>query len=553
MSQSNKGVIAVVAGGCLLGLAVGLGYLFYWAPKQKAKETRSEISEWGERWKKAKLCLLGEAISSDTLEAVVARELSSTGVKNALQGCITPLKTLARDQGATSEEQAVEDAWYALRVPLGKLAQAHAWRTAQKPNKEQQALWTNLATAIQEVERGYQTLRASANLTVHTPPAKRLDLASKVMTLKTPGDTPAAVTEVTLKDDRITYLTGSEQGTYFAEVADDNSVTFTQLSPLALRAADGNWGLWIERDGIPIHESEAAKGDFVMAGPLDDLGEPAGDGALLHTLATGESAWLKFAIGEQSRVALFRSSIETNESLSWSYQLRGSTDGGATWSTMPLPDEELYVSLKRAPKGNYISWQDSPSNAILHYQELSKQGAALQTLRFRGESASIRNWPPELCQGPNRRWWLVDGHVYTIDENNALVAIKGRLEQDTNNYEQTMRCSDSRFAITSRSYGETYRNQLAVQTCTLRGCTAAPIYVPAPIDARFYPLFHDSQYTVVVVIAGFAAIWTEGSTTPTVVALGSDNPVTGVLSRNGNLEALVWPPEDDAPTLVKLR
>ena len=75
----------------------------------------------------------------------------------------------------------------------------------------------------------------------------------------------------------------------------------------------------------------------------------------------------------------------------------------------------------------------------------------------------------------------------------------------------------------------------------------------APGDAKFFPLFHNGTYTVVVVIAGFAAIWDEGSTTPSVVVLGSDAPITGAVSRNGALEALMWPAEDNTPSLLKLR
>ena len=553
VSQSNKGVIAVLAGGCFLGLAIGLGYLFYWAPKQKAKETRREIAEWGGHWQRARLCLLGDAPSADPLEAVAARELSSTNVKGALSGCITDLKLLAREEGSTTEEHAVEDAWYALRIPLGKLAQAHAWRTAKEPNKDQQTLWVNLATAIEDVDKGYRALYAAAGMTALKPKAKRLSPAPKVLTLTTPGSEPTAVTEVTLKDDRVTYQTNSDEGAFVAELKLDNSVSFTQLSPLALRAAEGAWGLWIEHDGIPINEHEAQPGDLVMAGPLDDLGEPAADGTILHKVATNESVRLKFAIGEASRVALFRSYIETPETLSWSRKLMSSSDNGVSWTPMSLPTGELYVSLKRSPKGNYISWQDSPTSTTLHYQELSKNGAAIQTLRFKGDRASIQNWPPELCQAPNRRWWVLDGHVYTIDENDALVAIKNRLEQDPNNYEQSMRCSDSGFAITSRSYGETYRDQLAVQTCTLKTCTTAPFRVPAPVDAKFYPLFHEGKYTVVVAMGGFAAVWTEGTETPVVIAIGSEAPITGAVSRNGSLEAFMWPPEDTAPTLLKLR
>tara|TARA_R110002096_G_scaffold77896_3_gene183176 strand:+ start:2335 stop:3999 length:1665 start_codon:yes stop_codon:yes gene_type:complete len=554
MSQSNKGVIAVVAGGCLLGLALGLGYVFYWAPKQRAELTRSEIAEWGQHWSRARACLIGKApASSDVLEAVVARELSDVAVKGKLAGCVGALKKLGRKDGANTEEQAVEDAWYALRTPLGKLAQAHAWRTAKEPNKKQQALWQNLATAIEEVDSGYLALLAAAKVSAPKTADTRLATATKIMSLPTPGNTPVSLSEVLLKEDRITYLASGQEGTYFAVVDQANAATFTQLSPLALRAADATWGLWVEHDGIPINENEAIAGDFIMAGPLDALGEPAADGTLLHTLVDGESVGLKFAIGDASRVALFRSSIATSESITWSYQLRGSQDAGVTWSSMPLPADELYVSLKREPTGNYLSWQDSPTSTVLHYQELSKDSSVVRTLEFRGDRDSIRNWPPEICHAPNRTWWLVDGHVYTLDESDALLAIRGRLEQDTNNYEQTMRCTDSGFAITSRSFGSKYRDRLAVQTCSLSECTEAPLWMLAPGDAKFFPLFHNGTYTVVVVIAGFAAIWDEGSTTPSVVVLGSDAPITGAVSRNGALEALMWPAEDNTPSLLKLR
>ena len=244
MSQSNKGVIAVVAGGCILGLAIGLAYVFYWAPKQRAAQTRHEIEAWGERWQETKDCLVGDTpASSNAFEAVVARELSMTSLKQKLRGCIVQLKKLPREEGANTEEQDVEDAWYALRVPVGKLAQAHAWRTAKEPDKDVQKLWTNLAIAIESVDVHYAALRDSADLPPVKNTSQRLPAAATVQALETPEGKDARISDVALHTGRITYLAETDATTYLASLSDTGPAVFAPLSPLALRAADQDWGV----------------------------------------------------------------------------------------------------------------------------------------------------------------------------------------------------------------------------------------------------------------------------------------------------------------------
>ena len=298
-------------------------------------------------------------------------------------------------------------------------------------------------------------------------------------------------------------------------------------------------------------------GDRVRIGALDAFGEPGADGTLLHTLAEGERVWLKFAMGAETRFVLFRRATVGALATVWDHQLLTSSDSGATWTSLPLPEGELYVSLKRAGHGNHLSWAESPTSMQWHWQQLSDEGSVEQTLNFAGNRMDVSNWPPELCQSASRSWWLVDGALYTIGPDAVLLPVPGRLAQDTGNYAQSMSCSDEGFAITSRSYLEQYRDQLAVQTCDTQACTREPLRIPAPEGAGFFAQYHEGQYTVVVTTGGAAALWTGSKQEPDIFALGTDPmaapEVTGAVSRQGSLQLLLWPAEAAVPQLLKLR
>ncbi len=555
MSQSNKGMVVVLAGGCLLGLALGLGYLLYWTPMQRAKQARQEIDAWGAHWNETKACLLGPSpASGDVLEAMIARELSTTNWGVTLRGCTSHLKGLPREQGADTEEPPIEDAWYALRVPVGKLATAHAWRSAKKPSIDTLKLWTDLAHAIVLVDGKYDDLRAAAEMASQQKNSQRLASAGQVQSLETPEDQEAEVSNVALNAGLITYTATIEASSYLATLDESGASTFVAVSPLALRAADADWGLWVEHDGIPIHESLASQGDRVFAGPLDTFGEPAADGTLLHRVGKQEQLSLEFAVGEQTRVALFRRIVYSATEATWAHRLMASTNGGVTWTKHPLPDSEIFVALRRASHGSYIgrSATNDPSSMHWQWQQLGSDGVQTRTLEFEGDRLRAKNWPPELCQADSRAWWIVDGSVYTIGTDRKLRRLPTKLIQDTRNYDQRMTCSDESFAVTSRSYNPLYKDQLAVETCDTEKCITKPRRIPAPMAAGVFPLHHKGTYAVIVVMGEFAAVWTARSEQPRIVRLDADGEAVGGISRQDHIQLMLWPKTAKVPKLLQV-
>lgn len=555
MSQSNKGVLAVLAAGCILGSAIGLGYAFVWAPKQRVEAARREIREWGVTWTKSKFCLIGrKPPSRDTTEALLARELSSLLANSDLAGCRSAIKQLTRQAGATTENEAIEKAWEALQSPLNKLKQAHLGKVVTAPEKPQAELTRSLAKAIDKVDAHYEALRDSANLAPSKNDANRLPIAETVMLLAAPAQ-QATYRNVLVRDGHIRYEVDTNLATFIAELNDDGETRFEQLSHLALRAVNARWGLWIERDGIPVAERESQEGDTLVAGPLDDLGDPAADGTVLYSLEHGESASLKFAVGDTYRYALSRHVVETDENTSWEYRMITSSDSGATWSRYELPDSELYVSLQRDSHGSHLSWQDVPTSSVLKYQELSSEGSELKSLDFARDRSAFASWPPEACHAPNRTWWVVGGYVYTaLRADGELQAVAGTVAYDTENYDQIMRCSDEGFAVTSKlSIDEAIHGRISHQSCDTERCNERIGRVPSPEASSNFSFYHQGKHSIVVASSGVVALWVDGAHAPELFALKSDAAVKGALSRDGHVELLLWADLEAAPTIVKLR
>lgn len=557
MSQSsNKGVIAVVGAGCLLGLVVGLGYLLYWAPKQKAEEARAEISTWSDAWQEAKQCLLGDApYSTDAKQALSARALTSKDLHATLAGCMNSLKALRRGEGYSTEDDAIEDAWLAIQIPVSKLAQAQAWIAAKEPNNPPDVLRTNLGMAIDEVEAAHQGLRAAAKLSVSADAGKELAKTSVHKRLTGPDKSAAEISLLKIEAGAITYLANSEDTQYRAKLTETDE-RFARLSPLALRAIEGSWGMWVEDDGIPVSASQARAGAKVMAGALDVIGDPSGEGVLLHTLKEGEYVDLEFAIGDQKRSLLYR--IDTNSadyfSQSWAYKLMVSDDGGQSFRPEPLPAGELWVSLKASPLGNYVSWEQSPDTVALNFLQLTPEGNHHHLLSFAGNRLGVRNWPPELCQAPNRAWWIVDGAVYTMGPDQRLLPVPGKVSQDPGAYEQTMRCTDEAFSVGSQRYGQEFAGELLYEACDLERCPGTIQTVQLPVGAKYELVHHQGKWHTLVMLDDVVAIWRQDDDIKPVQVASTEraSDIYGALSWEAGLLLLAWPEAAPGPSLIRL-
>ncbi len=555
-SSSNKGVVAVVGAGCAIGLLFALGYLLYWLPKQKADEAKQEIEQWSTAWAEARSCLIGsKPDSSDPAQALTARELRSSNLQSSLAGCMNKLKPLRRGEGFTTEDEAIESAWHKIEIPVSKLAQAQAWIGAKEPNNPPDILRANLASAILEVDAANLQLRKAGGLKAAADNELLLAKASSYKVLAGPEGKKTAISNLAVEPGAITYLATAEDSQWRAKLTEE-AVAFEHLSPLALHAIEAPWGLWVESDGIPMAPHEAQAGAQVMAGQLDGVGEPSGQGVLLHTLKAGEHVTLRFAIGDDRRTALFRlDQVEgAYDSISWRHILFTSEDAGKTFVEQPLPGGELWVALKASTLGNYLSWQEDETSAQLHVQRLTTEGSDHQLLQFGEDRANLTSWPPELCLAPNRSWWLLDGAVYTMGADARLVPVPGKLRHDLNVYEQTVRCTDQGLSLASQQYGAEFASKLSYQTCTVDRCAEKIHSVKLPSGASYQLVFHKSKWHALVLLDQLAAIWNEDDdSAPTrFVDVGRSQDVVRALSWPAGLLLLAWPAEAEAPSLLLL-
>ncbi len=549
-------MVLVVGGGALVGLLFALAYIFYWSPKIKAEAAQEEIREWGEHWASARSCLLGATPgSSDPLEAMLARELAEENVKGSLGPCVELLKPLARSAGATSENKAIEDAWYAHRIPVSKLAQEHAWRTARTPNKSGQRLRLKLATAIGNLDASYTKLRASAGLEAVDPTGITMKKAVAFATLGGPdGDKESRVTELRLRNNRITYDVSSSNGDYGATIKQGNdSVDFKALSPLALRAVNANWGLWLEYNGIPLRAPFARAGAHIIAGPLDGQGEPGGDGVRLYTLAKNERAELSYATGEDKRTALYRIvKYDSSGGFSWSYKLLGSTDSGATWSAHALPKGEMWNSLSASGDNSYMAFTDPDDEMTLALMTISSAGIQERNVTFPGTRTESETWPPEQCLAPNRAWWIFGTAVYTMGKDGLLALVPGAIEQSVDRYMYQFQCGDTYAGVHAQHF-ETTHGELHSQSCTLEACSEVLKTKLRTGDASTKHVYHNGEWLIVQELDGVLAIWGGEATSPRFLRMETPGPLTGVASWGDRLVFAAWPQDAKQPTLLRAK
>jgi hypothetical protein len=549
-------MVLVVGGGGFLGLLLALGYVFYWSPKLKAEAAQDEIRAWGEHWASARSCLVGASPqSSDPAEAMLARELVDQNLKGSLGRCLTKLKPLARAEGASSENMAIEKAWYQHRIPVSKISQEHAWRIARTPNKTGQKLRANLARAIGDLDASHTRLRGSANLEAVQLPGTPMAKAGLFTTLAGPdGEQTTGVTELSLRNNQISYRTRSSQGEYRASLKQDaDAPHFKSLSPLALRAVTGDWGLWLEEDGIPVVDRFAREGAHIFAGPLDDLGEPGGDGVKLHTLAKNERVELSYAIGAEKRTALYRIvQDDAAGGFSWSYRLVGSSDTGGTWSAHQLPEGEMWANLAETGDTSYIASTDPENPMTLVLMTISIEGISERRVTFPGTRNDEQTWPPDQCLAPTRAWWIVGTALYTMGPDGALVAVPGEIEQGLDRYTYQFQCGDTYAGVHAQPF-ETTNGKLHYQSCTLDGCTGViKTHVPTG-DTITKHVFHKGAWLIVQELDGVLALWNGAKSTspPRFLRMSSPGPLAGVVSWGDSLVFATWPQDAAGPTLLR--
>lgn len=124
MSSDRNRVLAIFGA---VAVVVGGGAFYFvkiYTPNQAKAAAREDVIAWDDRWKSLEVCLLGEAKSSVTSEALAIHEMQEQGW-NAKQ-CAGAVGRLARGTGESSGIDAIEDAWGDVEKAARKLAGAFA-------------------------------------------------------------------------------------------------------------------------------------------------------------------------------------------------------------------------------------------------------------------------------------------------------------------------------------------------------------------------------------------------------------------------------------------
>jgi hypothetical protein len=559
--QSNRGVFGIIGLGVVVGLALALGFVFYWQPKQIAEAAQAEINEWSGKWREARKCLVGDNASPDPLEALHIRELLESNLKQVLRECQPYLKVLAREDGASTENQAIEEAWYALRKPMASLHQAFAWMIAKKPNADHITLRTRLAKAINDAEAAYEVLAKAAGMEPAFLGGQRLLKAESLTKLSGPKG-KGRVFDLLIRDESIHYKVADDNGTYDVTLASGmDAPSYQARSNLALRSLGQDWGLWLEEDGIPVPDANfgtlnhgnrfAGPGAKLVAGPLDVQGEPAADGSLLYTLAEGQNAELIFATGSEKRIAIFRLFDLNSEewATEWKYHLRVSLDGGATFAAHDLPDGDIWTSISYTKDSGYISHLKDEQPGALHYMSLTSRGVEEFDVQF--PQGSEEDFPPNTCRAKERWWWVHGQSVYTQSADGRFMAVPGTIEEsETARY---TRCDEEMLSIVSEPQAKGQKLHQQIQRCTPKSCKPAEEVVALSYNSQI-GLHHKGRFHSVVLLGNIVALWQgppDGEPLR-MLRLPVSGPLSGVTSRGGQIAIVVWPEDADGPTLIPL-
>jgi hypothetical protein len=481
MSNSSKGIFVVIGGAVLLAVLAGAVYFTVIGPRGEKKRMQKEVEKWGVKWEGARDCLVGpDPRSADGFEAVVLREaLSTEDMVAALRECDEELKGLRREAGYSAGE-AVEAAWADSQAKVTALAEAFAWRTGKTPNRPVADLRAALGKAVAELDAAYGRLRDKAGLDRAPRPGEHLPTLPAGRTLADARGTPIVPEDIGVSGNVVFAVGSIGDRKWLVRDGGDGAPQVIPIGAETLAGIDGGgWGVWAEEP------EEAGAAAEVRSGPVDEVGDPAGDGVLVARLNKGESATIRFALAaDPVRVAVYQADDEDKEiGSAW---LARSRDGGATWPERlqllryqggasngfwVMPD----LGLQRADVF-FTAPDGGPRWLVL---EPARIGASLEPARV--ETPSMKP-----CVAGQRTWWLADDDVvYSSDApGQPLRPVPGSSEGA-----HSLFCAGDRLvAITS--VGVTGAGQ-KVLVCRPTGCSATTI--PAAPGARTVATLGDKR------------------------------------------------------------
>jgi hypothetical protein len=528
MSNSSKGIFLVVGGAVLLALVAGGVYFLVIGPRGEKKRLQKEIDKWGAKWESARDCLVGpDPRSSDGFEAIVLREAMST--EDAVPGlaeCDEEIKALRRDAGYSAGEE-VEAAWADSQKKVTALAEAFAWRTGKTPNRPVPELRAALGKAVGDLDQAYARLRDKADLGRAKPRGEHLPTLPAGRVLSDARGTPIVPEDIGVSGGMVFAVGSIADRKWLVRDRGGGPPQVIPIGAETLAGIDGGgWGVWGE-------EPDEEGGSFeVRSGPVDEVGDPAGDGALIARLKPGESAVVQFALAvEPVRVALYQTVSGDQESgTQW---LARSRDGGATWpEKVPLvrfgadrsSDLQIATDLAQA-RADVLFTGDDGAPRWLVIDAASASGAIAP--------ARVETPASKPCVAGVRTWWLGDDATIYAGEaaGQPLRPVPGSGEGA-----HTLYCAGDRLlAITDASPSGAGQKILV---CRTAGCNATTI--PAAPGARTVATLGDKRGPLVATESEGLVVVSSGDPEkkqdfkPIEVArLTGDQQLAGIVEWNG--------------------
>ena len=548
MAPAKSRVGLTIALGVLFGLGAGLSYVFYFHPRQTRSIAQSEVKEWSSAWERARRCLIPAEYKLPLLARFDLAVLNRKPGEGQFPNCANRIIELARKPGHYTEDPAIEASWDGMRAANAKLKQAELWARAEERERDLKSRIEGLHSAIVEMHEAANNLRKSVGLkALSALPSGSISSLTQEQELGGPKPGSGFASDMRVSPHDIQYFWQGEDARFRVVHMPQNS-TYEQISPYSLRALGGDWGLWLEFDGMPTLSQGAPAGAILKAGGLDAQGDPTEDGIALATLSEGESLVPSFAIGDQKRAIIFRHDRIEGVTLQWENRMLYSVDGGQSYEERKLPDSELWTQLREHADHNYILWSAPETPRTIHFLGLSGAGLSESEARFPGTRSAHGQWPPDLCLSDQHKFWILENQVYYQEAAGPLLEVSGKLADGSSGFSQRMHCEGNELIIASTRQNSDLQTSLVLQTCNAQSCSEELHRYTMPATSSYQVFRSQGHWAIARSLRNTISIQSVSHGAGQISATYSyaGGPIWGALPWKGKIGLILW---QDSPVL----